>query len=89
MALMKVEVWSGGTNVAEGCPVADSFKGNLGVTNLTLKRRPQDDVVTDNPGNVIPADQWKPVAYKAQLRSAVCIWLMDSSRRRCKTTSPI
>ncbi|MEI6605595.1 MAG: beta-L-arabinofuranosidase domain-containing protein [Verrucomicrobiota bacterium] len=66
LELMKVEVWSGGKNVAEGCPVADSFKGNLGVTNLTLKRRPQDDVVTDNPGNVIPADQWKPVAYKAE-----------------------
>lgn len=66
LALMKIEVWSGGGNVAEGCPVADSFKGNLGVTNLTLKRRPQDEVVTDNPGNVMPADQWQPVAYKAQ-----------------------
>ena len=66
LELMKVEVWSSGKNVAEGCPVADSFKGNLGVTNLTLKRRPQDDVVTDNPSNVIPADQWKPVAYKAE-----------------------
>jgi hypothetical protein len=40
LALMKFEVWSGGSNVAEGCPAADSFKGNLGVTNLTLKRRP-------------------------------------------------
>ena len=66
LALMKFEVWSGGKNVAEGCPVADSFKGNLGVTNLTLKRRPQDEIVTDNPANVIPADQWKPVAYKAR-----------------------
>jgi len=66
LVLMKFEVCSGGKNVAEGSPVADSFKGNLGVTNLTIKRRPQDDVVTDNPGNVIPVDQWKPVANKAQ-----------------------
>jgi DUF1680 family protein len=67
LVLMKIEVWSGGKNVAEGCPITDSFKGNLGVTKLTLTRRPQDDVVTDNSGNVIPADQWKPVAYKAEV----------------------
>ena len=64
--LSKLEVWSGGTDVAEGQPVADSVKGNLGVTLLTRHPRPQgEEVVTDNPGNVLPADQWKPVAYKA------------------------
>ncbi len=66
LCLMRFEVWSGGTNVAEGCPVADSFKGNLGVTDLTRKSRPQDEVVTDNPGNILPVAQWKPVAYQAQ-----------------------
>lgn len=66
LALMKFEVWSGGKNIAEGCPAADSLKGNLGVTKLTLRSRPQDEVVTDNPGNIIPSDQWKPVAYQAQ-----------------------
>ena len=65
--LSKLEVWSGGKDVAEGRPVSDSVKGNLGVTLLTRHPRPQgEEVVTDNPGNVIPADQWKPVAYKAQ-----------------------
>lgn len=64
--LSKLEVWSGGADVAEGRPVADSVKGNLGATLLTRHPRPQgEEDVTDNPGNVIPADQWQPVAYKA------------------------
>ncbi len=66
LCLMRFEVWSGGTNVAESCPIADSFKGNLGVTDLTRKSRPQDEVVTDNPGNILPVEQWHPVAYQAQ-----------------------
>ena len=65
--LSKLEVLSGGKDVAEGCAVSDSIQGPLGVTALTRHPRPQGEcVVTDNPGNVIPADQWKPVAYKAQ-----------------------
>jgi DUF1680 family protein len=65
--LSKLEVWAGGKDVAEGRPVADSIRGPLGVTLLTRPPRPQGEyVVTDNPSNVIPADQWKPVAYKAQ-----------------------
>ena len=66
LMLMRFEVWSGGVNVAESCPITDSFKGNLGVTDLTRKCRPQNEVVTDNPGNIIPVAQWKPVAYQAQ-----------------------
>lgn len=67
LALTKLEVWSGGRDVAQGCAVADSIKGDLGPTNLTRPPRPQgEEVVTDNPGNVIPAGQWKPVPYAAQ-----------------------
>jgi uncharacterized protein YkvS len=66
-SLSKMEVWSGGKDVAQGSPITDSVSGNLGRTLLTRTPRPQgEEVVTDNPGNVIPADQWKPVAYKAQ-----------------------
>jgi DUF1680 family protein len=65
--LSKMEVWSGGKDVAQGCPISDSASGNLDETLLTRTPRPQgEEVVTDNPGNVIPADRWKPVAYKAQ-----------------------
>ncbi len=66
LMLMKIEVWSGGKNVADGCAASDSLKGNLGVTALTRTTRPQDEVVTDNPGNVTPTNQWRPVAYQAQ-----------------------
>ncbi len=66
--LSKLEVWSGGRDTAEGRPVADSVKGKLGVTLLTRHPRPQGEgVVTDNPGNIIPASQWKPVANQAQV----------------------
>ncbi len=37
------------------------------VAPLTRKPRPQGEgVVTDNPGNVIPAHRWKPVSFQAQ-----------------------
>jgi len=63
----KLEVWSGGKDVAEGCPASDSVAGSLGKIGLTRTPRPQgEEVVTDYPGNVIPASQWKPVAYSAQ-----------------------
>jgi len=66
--LSKLEVWAGGRDTAEGRPVADSVKGKLGVTLLTRHPRPQGEgVVTDNPGNIIPASQWKPVANQAQV----------------------
>ncbi|MBV9470479.1 MAG: glycoside hydrolase family 127 protein, partial [Abitibacteriaceae bacterium] len=66
LMLTKLEVWSGGKDAAQGCPITDSLKGNLGKTNLTRAPRPQgEEVVTDNPGNVIPAEQWKAVRYAA------------------------
>ena len=66
LTLSKLEVWSGGRDVAEKCPAADSLHGSLGVIPLTRTPRPQGEgVVTDNPGNVIPAHHWKPVPYQA------------------------
>jgi DUF1680 family protein len=67
LVLAKLEVWSGGKDVAEGCPASDSVRGELGKSPLTRPARPQGEgVVTDHPGNVIPARQWKPVPYQAQ-----------------------
>ncbi|MCX6895465.1 MAG: glycoside hydrolase family 127 protein, partial [Verrucomicrobia bacterium] len=67
LALTKLEVWSGGKDVAQDCPTADSLKGNLGKINLTRRPRPQgEEVVTDNPNNIIPAERWQPVPYAAQ-----------------------
>ena len=66
LALSKLEVWSSGKDVAEGCPAADSRHGSLGRIPLTRAPRPQgEEVVTDNPSSVIPAHRWKPVAYQA------------------------
>ena len=66
LTLSKLEVWSAGKDVAEGCPAADALHGILGVLPLTRAPRPQGEgVVTDNPSNVIPVHHWKPVAYQA------------------------
>jgi len=67
LELSKFEVWAGGRDVAENRPVTDSINGNLGRTLLTRHPRPQgEEVVTDNPDNVIPASQWKPVPNRAR-----------------------
>ena len=67
LALTKLIVLSGGRDVAEGGRVADSESGDLGANVLTRPPRPQGEyVVTNNPGNVIPPNRWKPVFYRAQ-----------------------
>jgi len=67
LALTKLIVLSEGRDVAEGCRVSDSQSGDLGMNVLTRPPRPQGEyVVTDNPGNMIPPDRWKPVSYLAQ-----------------------
>ncbi|MGI4788730.1 MAG: beta-L-arabinofuranosidase domain-containing protein [Janthinobacterium lividum] len=64
--LSKLEAWSGGKDAAEGCPIADSVHGDLGKTPLTRAPRGQgEEVATDNPSNVIPSSQWRPVSYQA------------------------
>jgi DUF1680 family protein len=63
--LSKLEVWSGGVDVAQGCSISDNVHGNLGKTPLTRHPRGQGEgVQTDHPNNVIPADQWRPVPFK-------------------------
>lgn len=67
LALSKLEVWSGGRDIAQGRPVSDSLRGDLGQTALTRAPRPQGEgVVTNNPGNVSSALRWKPVPYRAR-----------------------
>jgi uncharacterized protein len=67
LALTKFMVLSDGKDIAEGCPATDSESDNKSATILTRPPRPQGEgVVTDNPGNIIPADKWNPAAYKAQ-----------------------
>lgn len=66
LALSKIEVFSGGADVAQGCPISDLDFGYIGKTPLTRKPRPQGEgVITDNPINVVPENEWKPVSYKA------------------------
>ena len=67
LALTKIMVMSDGKDIAEGCPSSDSEIRRSGINVLTRPPRPQGEgVVTDNPGNIIPFDNWNPVAYKAQ-----------------------
>ena len=67
LALSKFEVYSGGIDIAQQCPVSDKDQGYLGETPLTRKPRPQGEGdITDNPQNVIPESQWHPVAYQAE-----------------------
>jgi DUF1680 family protein len=66
-AISKIDVLSGGKDIAQGCPVtADSLYGNQRLAVLTRPPRPMGEgIVTDHPENVTPALDWKPVAYKA------------------------
>ncbi len=66
LSMTKLMVISGGRDIAVGCPATDQEPDNKGANLLTRPPRPQGEyVVTDNPGNIIPADQWHPVKYKA------------------------
>jgi len=67
LALSKLMILSDGKDIGEGCPASDSESGDLGISVLTRPPRPQGEgVVTDNPGNIIPFENWNPVSYKAQ-----------------------
>lgn len=72
-SLAKLDVLSEGKDIAEGRPIADSTKGELGITPLTRAPRPQGEtIVTDNPGNVTAAQNWKPPARRVRVpRSGV------------------
>lgn len=68
LAMTKIMVLSEGKDIAEGCPATESHPGkDSHIELLTRPPRPQGEyVVTNNPGNVMPVETWKPVAYKAQ-----------------------
>jgi len=66
LALAKFEVLSGGANAAERQPVTgdSTYANSTDFAQLTRPLRPMGEgVVTDNPSNVIPAAQWRPVPY--------------------------
>ena len=68
LALGKMDVYSGGKEIAALCPVTvDSTYGNDDdVAQVTRPARPGgEDVVMDHPSNVTPARTWKPALYKA------------------------
>jgi len=66
-SISKIDVLSGGKDIAQGCPVtADSVYGNSGLDVLTRPPRPMGEgIITNHPENLIPARDWNPVAYKA------------------------
>ncbi|MBE0655692.1 MAG: glycoside hydrolase family 127 protein [Bacteroidales bacterium] len=78
LAFTKIDVLSDGKNIAEGCNVSESKSGDLGKNIVTRAARPNGEgVVTNNPHNVIPEKQWKPVVYKAQAPPAGSVALID------------
>jgi DUF1680 family protein/mannose/cellobiose epimerase-like protein (N-acyl-D-glucosamine 2-epimerase family) len=67
LSFTKVMILSDGSDIAAGCKVSDSGSESQGLDLLTRQPRPQGEyVVTDNPGNIIPPEKWKPVSYKAR-----------------------
>lgn len=68
LAMTKIMVLSDGKDIAEGCPATESHPSeNSNLQLITRPPRPQGEfVVTDNPGNVMAVETWKPVAFKAQ-----------------------
>ena len=68
LALAKVEVVSAGKDVAENCPVTgdQEFGNPRDLGQITRPVRPMGEgIVTDNPGNVIAAQQWHSVPFSA------------------------
>lgn len=68
LALAKVDVISGGKDVAVGRPVTgDERYGNpKDFAQVTRPPRPMGEgIFTDNPGNVISTARWKAVSYRA------------------------
>lgn len=68
LSFAKLEVLSGGRDVAEGKPASgDPQTVNPNdLKQLTRKPRPVGEgIVTDNPANITDPKSWKPLAYKA------------------------
>ena len=70
LALAKIDVVSGGRDVAAFCPVTgDSEFGNPSdLVQITRPPRPMGEgIVTDNPSNVTPATRWHTVPFQASV----------------------
>ena len=70
ISFAKVEVLSGGRDVAEGrAASADAVTANANdLAQLTRKPRPVGEgITTDNPQNVTDPDSWKRVLYRAEV----------------------
>jgi len=70
LAIGKIDVLSGGRDVAERCVVtADAEFGNpADLAQVTRPARPMGEgIVTDNPANVIPADRWRRVPFQVRV----------------------
>ena len=70
ISFAKVEVLSGGRDVAEGrAASADAVTANANdFAQLTRKPRPVGEgITTDNPQNVTDPDSWKQVSYRAEV----------------------
>ena len=73
LALAKISVFSGGREIAAGCPVtADETYGNDDdVAQVTrAERGGGEGVHVDNPGNVTPASTWRPPVHRARKPSS-------------------
>jgi DUF1680 family protein len=67
-SLAKMDVLSDGKDIAEGRPISDSTKGELGLTPLTRAARPQGETtITDNPANVTAAQNWNSPARRIRI----------------------
>ncbi len=68
LAMTKIIVLSDGKDIAQGCRSTESNPNkDSHVELLTRAPRPQGEhVVTNNPGNIMAAKDWKPVAYQAE-----------------------
>lgn len=70
LAIGKMDVISGGRDVAERCPVSgDATFGNPeDYAQVTRSPRPMGEgIVTDNPGNVTPAASWRTVPFQVTI----------------------
>lgn len=70
LAIAKIDVVSGGKDVAEGCPVTGdpAFANPKDLAQITRPSRPMGEgIVTDNPGNVLPAIGWHPIPNQASV----------------------
>lgn len=68
LALAKIDILSAGKDIAEHCTVSGdaTFTNSKDLAQITRSPRPMGEgIVTDNPGNVIPASQWRMVPFEA------------------------